>query len=39
MVITGGSDFHGPRKPYGLGTGTGSLRVYYHTVEELKARQ
>ena len=39
MVITGGSDFHGPRKPYGLGTGTGSLRAYYHTVEELKARQ
>lgn len=39
MVITGGSDFHGPRKPYGLGTGTGSLRVYYRTVEELKARR
>lgn len=39
MVITGGSDFHGPRKPYQLGTGTGSLRVYYRTVTELKARQ
>ncbi len=39
MVITGGSDFHGSRKAYQLGTGTGSLRVYYHTVEELKMRR
>lgn len=39
MVITGGSDFHGPRKPYRLGSGTGSLRVYYQAVEQLKARQ
>lgn len=39
MVVTGGSDFHGPRKPYQLGTGTGTLRVYYATVEALKARQ
>lgn len=39
MVITGGSDFHGSRKPYQLGTGTGTLRVFYQTVEELKARR
>lgn len=39
MVITGGSDFHGPRKPYQLGTGTGSLRIYYSAVEALKARR
>lgn len=39
MVITGGSDFHGPRKSYQLGTGTGSLRIYYSAVEALKARR
>ena len=38
MVITGGSDFHGSRKIYQLGTGTGNLRVYYQSVAALKAR-
>ena len=38
MAITGGSDFHGTRKRYQLGTGTGALRVTYDSVEALKAR-
>lgn len=37
MVITGGSDYHGNRKKYGLGTGTGNLNLDYAIVEALKA--
>ena len=36
MVITGGSDYHGSRKVYGLGSGTGNLDLDYAIVEELK---
>lgn len=37
MVVTGGSDFHGTRKPHiALGTGTGDLRVPYELLEKLK---
>ena len=38
MVITGGSDYHGSRKVYGLGSGTGNLDLDYSIVEELKKR-
>ena len=38
MVITGGSDFHGDRKKYQLGTGTGEMKVYYQSVVDLKRR-
>lgn len=38
MAITGGSDFHGSRKAYQLGTGTGTLCVRYNSVESLKER-
>lgn len=37
MVITGGSDYHGSRKKYGLGTGTDNLDLDYSIVEALKA--
>lgn len=39
MVITGGSDFHGDRKLYQLGTGTGEMKVYYQSVIDLKKRR
>ena len=39
MVITGGSDYHGSRKVYGLGSGTGNLDLDYSIVEELKKRK
>lgn len=39
MVITGGSDFHGDRKLYQLGTGTGEMKVYYQSVIDLKNRR
>ena len=39
MVITGGSDYHGSRKVYGLGSGTNNLDLDYSIVEELKKRK
>ena len=39
MVITGGSDYHGSRKAYGLGSGTNNLDLDYSIVEELKKRK
>ena len=39
LCVTGGSDFHGARKPnIDMGTGTGDLRVPYELLEILKAR-
>lgn len=39
LCVTGGSDFHGSRKPQiDMGTGTGDLRVPYELLEELRAR-
>ena len=39
LCVTGGSDFHGARKPdIDMGTGTGNLRVPYELLEALKAR-
>lgn len=38
LVCTGGSDYHGKRKPpIALGTGTGNLAVPYEMLEDLKA--
>lgn len=38
LVCTGGSDYHGTRKPHiSLGTGTGDLNVPYALLERLKA--
>ena len=39
MVVTGGSDFHGPRKPLPSGVRHRPPRVYYQAVEQLKACQ
>lgn len=40
LVCTGGSDYHGTRKPHiSLGTGTGDLSVPYALLEQLKARR
>ncbi|MGN1001865.1 MAG: PHP domain-containing protein [Oscillospiraceae bacterium] len=37
LAVTGGSDFHGSRKPHiALGSGTGSLRVPYELLEKLR---
>lgn len=37
LLISGGSDFHGSNKPHiRLGTGTGSLRVPYCCLEQMK---
>ena len=39
LCVTGGSDFHGFRKPdIDMGTGTGDLRVPYELLEILRAR-
>ncbi len=39
LCVTGGSDFHGSRKPrIDLGSGTGELAVPYELLEELKRR-
>ncbi|MCM1148703.1 MAG: PHP domain-containing protein [Butyricicoccus sp.] len=39
LCITGGSDFHGGRKPrIDLGSGTGELAVPYELLEKLRAR-
>ena len=40
LVCTGGSDYHGTRKPHiSLGTGMGDLAVPYALLEQLKARR
>ena len=40
LVCTGGSDYHGTRKPHiALGTGMGDLSVPYALLEQLKARR
>ena len=37
LCVTGGSDFHGKRKPYiDMGSGTGELRVPYELLERLR---
>lgn len=36
LAVTGGSDYHGPRKPIALGTGLEDLSVPYTVLEELK---
>lgn len=39
LCVTGGSDFHGSRKPHiDLGCGTGALAVPYEALEALRAR-
>lgn len=39
LCVTGGSDFHGNRKPHiDLGSGTGELAVPYEVLEELRSR-
>ena len=40
LCVSGGSDYHGTRKPHiSLGTGTGLMRVPYENLEELKKRR
>ena len=40
LICTGGSDYHGTRKPHiSLGTGMGDLHVPYAFLETLKARR
>ena len=40
LVCTGGSDYHGTRKPHiSIGTGMGDLAVPYALLEQLKARR
>ena len=37
LIVTGGSDYHGSRKPWiELGRGQGNLRIPYRLLEELK---
>ena len=40
LICTGGSDYHGTRKPHiSIGTGMGDLAVPYALLEQLKARR